>query len=624
MMIRISHQRSVRLPAVVLAALTALCISASSAWAASVSVDVSSTGVYVEIPFTLTITITNAQTYETPELPNMNGIEVAGAPSRGESTRISTINGRMTQRKDITLKYPLIVHEEGTYQIPPIEVFADGERFQSRPITINATSPEAGEELRGEIIADRSRIYLGQPLKLTLRLIIKPYADQEFQVRLSPSDMWSLIDLDSSRWSVFEGALQALVDRRRLSRSLPPVREITETTAAGERQNYYVYELAYTDWPRSTGTIDINPVRIVMSYPTRLQERSDLFRRGELTIAEWRPVLRVIDAPDVDVVPPPDEGRPTVFNGAVGDFAVDVQAAPLDVAVGEPITLTMRITDQSGGDVQLEMLQPPPLQRVDELTGQFRIPADPLTGVVRGNTKTFRQTIRAASADVTSIPSIPFAYFDPQREQYVVLRSEPIPINVTAVESIGAGDVEGAESNGPGETTLLTELQGGLVANKSGAAMLLADQRFSLRWFHALIVLLPPMLFAAVAAARIRTARLRADSGARRARHAGRVARQRLRDAAAASGRQQADAVVGALTGYVADRTNASAESMARDDVIARLHGWHTSEDVVQAVQQLLLTCDEMRYGSIGTNSANSIVERAQRCIDQLERSRAG
>ncbi len=586
--------------------------------AAQVSIDVSSRNVYANIEFSLIIQITNANTFEMPVLPAMNGIDVVGDPVSSESTRITTINGQMTQRRDVSLRYQLLVRDEGKYTIPPIGVTADKQRFESAPITVVATSPAAGEELRAEILAPDS-IYVGQPIHLTLRIWIKPFASEEFGVRTSSTDMWALIQTADSDWGPFE-TVAAQYNSRDPRRRLPPVREVTETTDDGSLQSYYLYELNATQWPSSAGMLAFDPVQILVAYPTRLERRRDMFRRDDITIAEWQPMLRSLNGPRVDVLAPPSQAQPDVFAGAVGEFGFSVRAEPQNVAVGDPITLTMNITDNTHGDVQLELLQPSPLNRVAELTSSFRMPAEPLTGVVRGNVKTFRQTIRATSSDITDIPPIPFAYFDPQQKRYIVLRSDSIPINVQSTRSVGVGDVEGAELTPEAESTQLTQLEGGILANTTGTDALLRDQRFRFRWHHWLILLLPPALYCVVGVSRIRAQKLRSDTAGRRARLAKRNAMQRLHKAFRAPSAEQADLVTAALQGYVADRIDAQARAMVRTDVIARLHDWDIPDAVIRDVEKLLLECDALRYGSSANGDTAALVDRAQNCIEALER----
>lgn len=611
--------RVVRMQVAVAMMLLAIGVCAGLVSAASVGVDVSSRNVYVGIPFTLSITVTGADGYDDPQFAQMDGIQVSGGPSTSQSTRITTVNGKMSQQRDVVLSYSLIASAEGDFIIPAISVTADGTLFRSRPIAIHVTAPEAGDALLAELTAAKSTIYLGEPIELTLHIWIKPFADPNLRVRLGGPDMWGRIDLNNSQWGPFVPAIEKAIGPRGIALE---GKEVLRQQAVGDPQPYYLHEFTIKDWPTSAGRVEMSPVRIVMQYPVRLERRRDVFVNG-LSIAEQRPIVVMPTMPELKVVSPPAQGQPEIFSGAVGQFDVKVAATPSRVSVGDPITITMSVRDVTEGGARLELLSPPPLQRMSTLTRDFRVPSEPMTGTVSGNTKTFRQTIRANSSNIRAIPPISFAYFDPELEQYRTVSSDPIAIDVQPAREVSAADVVGGGNGRPAEATQLTQLEGGLVANKTGAALLLADQQTRIGWSFLLILGLPPLVFGVIALQQRRARRSHADVAAGRVRRAARVARKRLGDAHGLKGGAQADAVAAAISGYVADRTRAQAESMTRDDVLGRLQSWKVSQDLVMEVERLLQTCDELRFGSPASSMENSIVERAGRCVDQLEKRRS-
>src|SRR5690606_34729625 len=46
----------------------------------------------------------------------------------------------------------------------------------------------------------------------------------------------------------------------------------------------------------------------------------------------------------LEVLPLPEQGRPAEFTGLIGEFRFEAQAAPTEVSVGDPITLTIRVS----------------------------------------------------------------------------------------------------------------------------------------------------------------------------------------------------------------------------------------------------------------------------------------
>jgi len=105
----------------------------------------------------------------------------------------------------------------------------------------------------------------------------------------------------------------------------------------------------------------------------------------------------------------PEQGKPPGFSGHVGSYQISATASPVQVNVGDPITLTVNLS----GPAFLQGVDLPPLQQQPELAKNFRLPAERSPGKIQGNSVQFTQTIRAARAEVAQIPSIELPYFDP-------------------------------------------------------------------------------------------------------------------------------------------------------------------------------------------------------------------
>ncbi len=133
------------------------------------------------------------------------------------------------------------------------------------------------------------------------------------------------------------------------------------------------------------------------------------------------------------VKPLPSANRPELFNGMVGDFTITAEAEPTAVRVGEPITLTIKITSKE----HLENIQLPPLRYQPLLVNRFEIPVDRALPQRSGKTKIYTQTLRALSADQTEIPPIQLAYFSPASNAFITAVTAPIPLNVSPAEAVG-------------------------------------------------------------------------------------------------------------------------------------------------------------------------------------------
>lgn len=134
----------------------------------------------------------------------------------------------------------------------------------------------------------------------------------------------------------------------------------------------------------------------------------------------------------VTVKPFPDKDRPPSFNGAVGPFdlfKVSLLSSP-NISVGDKIILSVEI----GGKGQLENVPLPELCCQPGFSGLFSMSDLPPSEQAKGpSTKQFTVEMRVLSASVKQLPPVEFAYFDPEDQTYKILRSQPIPLTVTAL-----------------------------------------------------------------------------------------------------------------------------------------------------------------------------------------------
>src|SRR5213083_1042838 len=127
----------------------------------------------------------------------------------------------------------------------------------------------------------------------------------------------------------------------------------------------------------------------------------------------------------LEVKPLPPNAPPS-FSGAIGSFTMATDAKPKSVQVGDPITVTTTISGRGNFD----RVNTPSLE--DE-SGWHKYPPsskfkqDDEVGI--SGTKT-SETVISPNENKQSLPVLAFSYFDPAKEQYVTLHSEPTAITV--------------------------------------------------------------------------------------------------------------------------------------------------------------------------------------------------
>jgi hypothetical protein len=139
--------------------------------------------------------------------------------------------------------------------------------------------------------------------------------------------------------------------------------------------------------------------------------------------------VTVSSAPETfTVLALPDEGRPTDFSGAVGQFTVSTQMSQDKAGEGDPVTLRMRVSGEGDFDrVSSSMLHDVDGWKTYSPTANFK-PADEIG--YRGE-KIFEQPLIALQPGNRTVPEVHFSWFDPSTRRYEQAHTEPLTVAVT-------------------------------------------------------------------------------------------------------------------------------------------------------------------------------------------------
>ncbi|HEY3243612.1 MAG TPA: BatD family protein, partial [Phycisphaerae bacterium] len=503
--------------------------------------------------------------------------------------------------------FQVIPKHAGKLSIPAVKVRVDGEERSIDIGDIIVSESDTEDLLYVELTGDRRTVYVGEAVETTLEIWIRPFVQGDY--RMSIQDMFRCLDVEHSSWGEFKDLLNSAQNFRG--------RSAVRKDSAGNDRAYYVIALTKRLWAEQPGPLEAGDIRIVVNYPVHLRRSRDFFSILDegITVGQQRPISAVVTSQAIQVKPLPTAGAPLFFNGAVGRYQMEATAKPTKVHVGDPITLSIAIR----GEGRLDTLSPPPLARLDNLTEHFRVPDEPLAGDVEGNSKRFTQSIRARSADVTEIPPIPFAYFDPQAEKYVTVSSNPIPIEVEASEAASTALV-GTSDSASAPTTTLTDVGGGMLANYTGSENLLSQQVFAPGWGSAAAAIIPPLSFAVCWLTQRRSQRLRTDVAYARRRSAARRALRAIHAARDTGAPDRAVRVADALLDYVADRCNVPARTLTRAEAIQHLQSRGADSMLVHRTNELLVECEQALYAGMSAGDGVHLTATARQCIEELER----
>ncbi len=195
-----------------------------------------------------------------------------------------------------------------------------------------------------------------------------------------------------------------------LNNGVVPATSTSEETREG--RVFTIVELLYDYAASEPGEVTIAAPTLHYAYATEFDEdfvTGPVAKNPKHEVVSGEPLA-------LRILPVPDEGQPPEFEGAVGHFTVSAEASTKTVEVGRTLGLTFRIRGLGAA-----------MKRRFDLKG-FHVYGT----VYSGRGATAEVSIAPLSTNVTEIPSIPFAFFDPGPPAgYRVVRTDPIPIHVT-------------------------------------------------------------------------------------------------------------------------------------------------------------------------------------------------
>ena len=175
-----------------------------------------------------------------------------------------------------------------------------------------------------------------------------------------------------------------------------------------------------------TGAMVMSPGKINLEFEVEVTVED--FTRN--VFGEKRTLKLTSHPIPITVKPLPTAGRPDTFTGAVGEFSMSTSAQPQEIKTGDPVELTVRLTGK-GSLASTPIPGPPPPNNWDG----FKI--HDATDSVRHTdlrnlhvVKDFKQMVIPLRPEIRAVPPLAFSYFDPEREQYVTLHSEPVLLRV--------------------------------------------------------------------------------------------------------------------------------------------------------------------------------------------------
>lgn len=556
---------------------------------------------------------------------NIEVSNVSGEPSRpdnpggarlmyfdrtSQQSSFSSINGVTTQSYTSVYTATLRAVKEGTFTYGPITV--GGVKSNQVKYTIGQASAASsagsqGPAQSGSNSADSDKPqYIGKgDANLFLRASVSSTSAYEQQAIVYTVKLYTTYDaikfIGATESPKFDGFV--IEDSKDISNSLSFETYQGKTYATAVIARYIIF-------PQMTGNLKVTGNNYTIAVDRREYYHDSFF--GQIS---YNTPLQLNVSPNdlvinVKALPQP---KPADFSGAVGQFTLTSQLKNSDFKTNQAASIVYTLSGT--GNIKyvqlpdLSALYPPELEIYTPTTKQdVKVGGSNVSGSV-----TYDYSFMPLEEGDFKIPDVRLVYFNPATGQYETSVAKGYKIQV------GKG---AAAKNSSAEKHLKFDSELEPVA----AGSLKKVRRPMVYGFtYWLGYLIPVVLLAAIYLYRRRYESLHSDMVAFNSRRADKLARRRLRKAAAALKKNDKDLfydeLLSALWGYMGDKLRMPTSELLRDNIRQMLQTKGVSDDTIDAFIRNIDDAEFAKYSSAGgKENLNKAYDDAALIINRLER----
>ncbi len=571
-------------------------------------------------PFRVEFSLNAEPDAETFRAPSFEGFDVLAGPSVSTGMSMGMTGTKITKSYHYLVTYVLMAQQTGNFTIGAAQIEVDGQTYRTQTLPVEAVqesgaASQPAQEPRGEAggdnrsaerqigkedlllrtIVSKSTVFKGEPLRVTFKLYLRT----------------NVVGYEGVKFPSFNGFWA-----QELNADNPQRRR--------ETYNGKVYETIvareFLLYPQQSGTLTIDPAELTAVAQVVVQSRNPdpFFGSGH----EVYNVPRKLESQRVNItVKPLPAGAPASFNGAVGRFTLDATLPPDHIAANSASTYTVKIS----GSGNLTLVQAPRLTLPSSFE-QYNVKTTESINTSAAGISGYRQfeyPFIARAEGEFPIEPVEFTYFDPERTEYVTLRSRTQTIEVTPDASGGEGSpvVQGGRVMSKEEVRMLGE---DIRFIKLGSPRLRSERPpflFSLRYWMVLTILL--LGFAAAYAVLRRRIRESQNAALVRGKRASKVAVQRFRAAKRFMEEQNRHAfyeeMLRALWGYMSDKFNIPVANLTKENVREELHKRGIPAELSQRFATIVTLCDEAQYSPADSARMSDVYADGVDFISRIE-----
>lgn len=537
---------------------------------------------------TLTLTFEGAQPQNVPT-PSVPGLQIVNT---GNSQSFSYNNGQMNSV--VSVNFSVTPQQTGDFTIPSMTVDAGGQQLSTQPLKLTVQKPEApsaAEINSGSQIAfmrmylPQKKVYPGEVLTGQLQIFLRDDVQHSegFQITSQPADGFII-------GKMVEGQQQRAQVGNRIYTVVPLSVELTVT---------------------KPGTLSLGPISADVVVLTGAEQT--FF--GQLMGGQQQRVAMTTDPITVESLPLPTENVPPGFNGAVGDYTMNVTAGPTNVAVGDPITVRVQISGRGDPDSITLPNQPGWNNfKIFSPTSKTQLSDD----VGDEGTKTFEEIVTPENVNVHELPPLSFSFFNPDDGHYHTLTQPATPLSVTAAGAIPLPTIATAKQTEnqppPQDIVPIRENLGALV--QTGAPLVMRPAFLALQS-------VPVIAFLAALVWRKREDNLANNPRLRRKRAVAQLIAGGLEDlnkfAAENKSNEFFAMLFRLLQEQLGERLDCPAISITEADVDS-LAPLGASQETLNSLRELFQACNQARYAPIQTSQElSALASKFKKTVAELQ-----
>ncbi|MEO6336845.1 MAG: BatD family protein [Verrucomicrobiota bacterium] len=506
---------------------------------------------------TLSLIFTDISTQQQPGLPAIANV---GINYRGQSTQMTSVNGQVTSQ--ITYSYELTPATVGEFSIPVIAVKSGQTTFASQALKLKvvqgqAPPPDEKSPAFLKLIVPKNQVYFGEPITVQIQLYCQDARDV------------SMPQIQSDGFTVG---------------NIPQPTQ-SQTRIGNEAYHLVAFKVAVA--ATKVGSLTLGPATCNLKL---LMGPRNIF--GQFTQAQ--PVALKSEPQMLNVLSLPTAKKPPGFNGAIGNFNMLFAAGPTNVAVGDPITIKVKISGRGALDL-LSLPSQSDWREFKTYPATSKVESSDPLGLE--GAKTFEQVVVPQNSGITELPPFVFSFFNPERKRYQSITNSAIPLVVRPTAATPQPTVFSSNSE-PGEKSAtareIVHIKPQIGTIHSNSAPLLKQP-----WFLAL-QLIAPLAWIAGVISRKRREQLQNNPHLRREREVSKIVAQGLKELSRQAAANESDKFFATLfrllQEQLGERLDLPASAITEAVVEEQLRPGGVSPETLALIHELFQACNQARY----------------------------